>query len=1272
MDASSKSTTKLQLIVIISILSFILFFAVFKYYQQEKAVNKRVKYTAIHAKSKFKADQLSVWLKERMSEVSFFSSNNSYPEYIQQMILGNSGDMQNYRNALAQIFKDNRFQNIYVLDPHGKLVFSYDTTFTHIEPATLIDAKNAIQKGEILIQDLSYDEIHHQIHFQIFAPVLDNHHDPIATVVYRINPDEFIYPLIVENPGQNPAEESYIVKQVNDSVFYLSMLKDADNSRLRVAVPLHNTELYDLEAAADYVGFLTALNYAGHKVYSVVRKIPGTHWFLITEIESPALYAELNKLFVWLFSSGALFILLLVMVVSWIFNRRQSNHYKELLENRYLLFHAHEEFEATLYSIGDGVITTNESGQVKNLNPVAETLTGWKEADAKNKAIEVVFNLVNEITREIVESPVRIVLKEGKISGHTNHILLISKNETETPVSANGSPIYDKKGVLKGVVLVFKDQTEERLNTRLLEVRLNSFEYAIDHDLEQTLRYILDEIGTLLNSPVGFAHLIHPQTHKLWLTAWSSKTTEEYCRLNKDSLHDNTEVAGIWAEAVRLKQPVIHNDYDSSENKKGMPDGHAKITRQLVVPVIRGNVVVAVMGMGNKPVEYSKKDTEILWFLADVAWEIAEQKLKEKRIQQSEERFIHLFERAPLGYQSLDINGHLIEVNQAWTDTLGYSKNEVIGKWFGDFLHPDEVESFKERFSRFKKEGRVHSEMSIIHKNGDYRLIAFEGNIGYKDDGSFDKTHCIIRDITESKLLEHKLEENERRLSSLVNNLPGFVYRCICDENWTMLYLSAQCKNITGYDPEDLINNKKLSFNDLIKEEYKKDVQSKWKFAIDNRSEFIEEYEIITADNSTKWVSERGTGVYDKNGALLFLEGYIEDINDRKITELQLKESEIKFRNIFQGHVAVKLIIDPDDGKIFDANDAAAEFYGWSIEELTSMYLHQINPLPPDKILNNIWSAREKGKAHYEFVHKKANGELIEIESFSSTVIIGGKTYLYAIVHDISDRKKAENALRESEERNRLIMDNSLDAILLTKPDGTVLSANIAACAMFGMSEEEICNAGRDNLVDIEDEKLEEMLLIREKNGYVEGELNFVRKDGSVFPAEITSSIFQNKKGEFFTSMILRDITERKKWEEELVVAKEKAEQSDKLKSAFLTNMSHEIRTPMNGILGFLNLLKSDELDDHIRQEYIQLVNLSGLRLLDTINDIIEISKIEAGEEDVKRSFVDISEIMKYHVDFFSLQARQKKIEIQIAEQVLSPGVLVETDSSKLISVLSN
>jgi PAS domain S-box-containing protein len=1263
---------KLQLAGIIILLSIILLFSGYYYYQQEKQHHKKEKYNELAAVGKLKADQISNWLSERMSEATFFSTSTPYPQYIGSMVSGDKESERLYKSILSRIMSDNRYQNIYILDTNADLVFSYYPGFNQVDPVTKGFASEVFTTGNIVIQDFYYCHTHNKIHFEIFAPVRDENQNIIASVVFRINPNDYLYPLISTNPTPNRSEESYLVKQDGDSVLFLSPLRYMDNSMLQVKTPLDKADITAVSAIEGQEGIREGVDYRNEKVFSDIRKISGREWYIITEIDRKELYAKLNTLSVWLYSVIALIILLIASVVSWIYHRRQRDNLQELLEKRTKLYQAQEEYGATLYSIGDGVITTDQAGNVKHLNPVAEKLTGWKEAEARGNSIEEVFNIINEDTRLTVENPVGKVLKEGRIVGLANHTLLISRDGHETPIADSGSPIKDKKGNILGVILVFNDQTEERLHRKLIEIRLKLFEFAIDHGLEETLTKMLDEIGVLMKSPIGFFHLLLPDEEKLWLPAWSTITQKEFCKVENDSMHYDLNDAGVWADAVRQKKPVIHNNYETLANKNGMPEGHGKITRDLIVPVIRGNKVVGVMGIANKPTDFTEKDVEILSFLADVSWEIAEHKLNENRLRQSKERFIQLFEKAPLGYQSLDENGNFLEINEAWSETLGYSKKEVAGKWFGDFMHQDEVESFRKRFSNFKKNGKSHAEILMKHKNGTTRLIEFEGNIGYKDDGKFEKTHCILRDITESKQLEEQLKENERQLSSMVGNLPGFVYRCKNDKDWTMLYLSGQCKEITGFESDNFIQNAKLSYNDIIKEEYQEEIRRKWGIAIANKSSFRGEYEILTASGKEKWVLEQGIGVYDKSGELLFLEGYIEDINERKNTEIQLKESEEKFRHMFHGHAAAKIIVDPKDGNIFDANDAASEFYGWGIEELKELNITQIYIHPVKEIKENLKAAANQKSVRFEFKNRKADGEIVEVEIFGSTVKIGGKIYLHFIIHDITEKKKAEKRLFESEEKNRLIMDNSMDAILLTKPDGTIHSANKAACMMFGMTEEEICRAGRSGLVDLNDPRLPELLLQREKQGYAEGELNFIRKNGTIFTSEISTSLFTDSKGEIFSSMIIRDITERKIWEQELLIAKEKAEENDRLKSAFLANMSHEIRTPMNGILGFLNLMDSNDLGDTERTNYIRLVNLSGQRLLDTINDIIEISKIEAGEQKVKVAQTDISEIMDYHATFFKLQANQKGIELSVAEQISKEKSLVETDKNKVESILSN
>lgn len=140
-----------------------------------------------------------------------------------------------------------------------------------------------------------------------------------------------------------------------------------------------------------------------------------------------------------------------------------------------------------------------------------------------------------------------------------------------------------------------------------------------------------------------------------------------------------------------------------------------------------------------------------------------------------------------------------------------------------------------------------------------------------------------------------------------------------------------------------------------------------------------------------------------------------QDIAERRLTEKALRESEEKFRSLFQNHAAVKLIIDPEDGNIVDANQSAARFYGWPVDELCRMNISRLNSLPRAKLKEEIEKARNFENAHFEFKHRKANGNIVDVEVFSSKVIIGGKEYLHSIIHDITEKRQLENQLLQAQ-----------------------------------------------------------------------------------------------------------------------------------------------------------------------------------------------------------------------------------------------------------------
>jgi len=173
------------------------------------------------------------------------------------------------------------------------------------------------------------------------------------------------------------------------------------------------------------------------------------------------------------------------------------------------------------------------------------------------------------------------------------------------------------------------------LSQHFLEIRLALIDYATTHRLDELLTLSLDRVGELVKSPIGFYHFVGSDQKTLLLQQWSTRTLKDFCRAEGKGSHYGVDQAGVWVDCLHQKKAVIHNDYSSLPHKKGMPEGHAKVVRELVVPVFREGKAVAILGVGNKPTDYTQRDVRIVSYFADVTWEIVNQKRIEEFLEKT-------------------------------------------------------------------------------------------------------------------------------------------------------------------------------------------------------------------------------------------------------------------------------------------------------------------------------------------------------------------------------------------------------------------------------------------------------------------------------------------------------------------------------------------------------------------------------------------------------------------------------------------------------------
>ena len=233
------------------------------------------------------------------------------------------------------------------------------------------------------------------------------------------------------------------------------------------------------------------------------------------------------------------------------------------------------------------------------------------------------------------EMPILLGMK-GETS-HVDNMLVERPDGTETHLEIFGSPVADDQGHIWASLVSFFDITERKQAERVLQSRLRISEYAYDHSLDELLTKVLDEAESLTDSRIGFFHFVESDQVTLSLQTWSSTTLSTICTAEGKGQHYPLDSAGVWADCIRQRKPLIHNSYETLPNRKGLPSGHAPIARELVVPIFRNDLIVAVLGVGNKKNDYTEHEIVTLQILANLAWDIITRKKVEEALNQAKD-----------------------------------------------------------------------------------------------------------------------------------------------------------------------------------------------------------------------------------------------------------------------------------------------------------------------------------------------------------------------------------------------------------------------------------------------------------------------------------------------------------------------------------------------------------------------------------------------------------------------------------------------------------
>jgi two-component system cell cycle sensor histidine kinase/response regulator CckA len=771
------------------------------YRSQQHAMRRQVE-ADLSAIAQLKADRIADWRKNQLDDAATLQESmpllQSVERFVGRPSSEHSKDLDNHLRILA---RQQDYADILLMNPNGKTLLNLRGDIEpHSGCASALAA--SLRERKPVFIDLSKEKNDLMPHTCVVVPLFagdKQSQKPLGAFFLVSDASQTLYPLIQSWPTPSKTAEAMLVRRDGNDVMFLNNLRHQPNAALNLRISLNQTDMPAVMAVLGRKGIVDGKDYRGVEVVSAILPIPDSPWFLVVKQDSKEVFAA------WNFRSALLLALLLGLAAIigtaglTLWQREKKAHFRALYFSEAALRASLERYRITLKSIGDAIIATDAHGVVELLNPVAETLTGWTEADARGKRLDAVFCIVNEETGSAVEDPVAKVLRQNTVVGLANHTMLIAKDGTRRPIADSGAPIRDETDKIVGVVLVFRDQTERRLSQRMTQARLALVEYGATHSLDALMTKALDEIGNLVDSPIGFFHFVEADQKTLSLQQWSSRTLTEFCQAQGRGLHYPIDEAGVWADAARLKKPIVHNDYPSLKSKHGMPEGHANVVRELVVPVIRNDKVVAILGVGNKPVDYTDKDVEVVSFLSDVTWALVSRKQIEEARQDSEKRYRRLFESARDGILILDADtGKVIDVNPFLSQLLGLSYEVCMGKYLWELGQLKNIAPTKEAFKNLQDNKYIRYD-DLPLKTADDRTVEVEfvSNVYLVDHTKV--IQCNIRDITERK----QAEAEHHRLISAIEQTGEMIL--ITDPAGVIQYVNPAFERVTGYTRQEAI-----------------------------------------------------------------------------------------------------------------------------------------------------------------------------------------------------------------------------------------------------------------------------------------------------------------------------------------------------------------------------------------------------------------------------------------------------------------------------------
>jgi len=962
--------------------------------------------------------------------------------------------------------------------------------------------------------------------FRIGIPLFSNHKKKLGVLIFNILPNDFVAEIKKANPDYSGSpqilnSDSYWLQGGNKKDRFGFMLANKKNTNFKSKYP-KEWKIINKSDKGQFVsdlGVFTFQTLHPEKVLSfssfnfVTKKQSDSnlkHWKLVSFLPS----AKLNELSAnnfYVFLGFGIFTFILILGGGYIIAKFRVQEYKAEIDSKKNLVRFQQVVEAT----GDWIWEVDKNGLYTYCSKASINLLGYKPDEIIGKKYFYDFYKQDK-KDELKKSAFKIFSKKETFVNYEN--LNIHKDGSEIFVLTSGKPIVDAEGNLLGYRGADKNITERKLTE-------NAFLESEERNRSIT-ETAADAIITIDSEGV--------------VQSWNRTATKIFG-------FDAVEMIGNNLNAIITDQHKQKHERGLKRLRDGFSE--TKMGKLLELHAINKN--------GNEfPIELTLsmwKNASNKKFYTGIIRDISERKKNENKMIESEKRFRVMFENAPLPYQSLDSEGYFLDVNPAWLKALGYEIEEVIGKHFGDFMSPESVLSLKNKFLKFKSEGEIHDvQFSMVRKNGEQIIVAYEGKIALDEFGNFKQTHCIFSDITERKIYEAKLLESENRFSMLMQQSPAVIE--IYNSDGLQVIVNKAYEELWGFPASRTVN----IFNLFKSKEVKASGLLEYiNRAYSGKTVKVPEYKFDpTGDTEAhgagraRWLSTKIYPLKDHSGKVGNIVITHEDITERKLAEKELKESEEKFRLTFLTSPDSININRLSDGLYVDINNGFTEITDYTREDAigkTSRALDiWVNQKDREKLVAGLKEFGIVNNLEAEF--RKKDGTIIHGLMSASIIDIDGVPHIISVTRNYEEIYQAQKIIKESESKYMALFNSIQDSIIVADLRRNIVNCNTSFEYQFGYKKEELFGK-RTHYIYENTEQFEELgAQIKEHiddNSPFSYAVNYKRKDGSVFPGE--TAVFYLKDSNGNTSGfigLIRDITEKKKSQLEIQKLSQAIEQN--------------------------------------------------------------------------------------------------------------------------------